>query len=137
MSGPKTQEDLICILLRFRFHNIAVTADIKMMYRQVNIHPEDRDFQRIFWRNSRENEIQTIRLNTVTYGTTSAPFLVTRVLKQLALDEKVNFPKTADIVLRDFYIDDVLTGANDIQEATELVIELQEILRKGRFELHK
>ncbi|GFQ81674.1 retrovirus-related Pol polyprotein from transposon 17.6, partial [Trichonephila clavata] len=73
MSGPKTQEDLICILLRFRFHNIAVTADIKMMYRQVNIHPEDRDFQRIFWRDSRGNEIQTFRLNTVTYGTTSAP----------------------------------------------------------------
>ncbi|GFR09433.1 retrovirus-related Pol polyprotein from transposon 17.6, partial [Trichonephila clavata] len=137
MNGPKTQEDLICILLRFRFHNIAVTADIKMMYRQVNIHPEDRDFQRIFWRDSRENKIQTFCLNTVTYGTTSAPYLATRVLKQLALDEKVNFPKTADITLRDFYGDEALTSANDIQEATELVIELQEILRKGGFELHK
>ncbi|GFQ71488.1 retrovirus-related Pol polyprotein from transposon 17.6 [Trichonephila clavata] len=98
MSGPKTQ-DLICNLLRFRFHNIAVTTDIKMMYRQVNILPEDRDFQRIFWRNSRENKIQTFLLNTVTYGTTSAPYLAIRVLKQLAFDEKVNFTKTTDIVL--------------------------------------
>ncbi|GFY55975.1 retrovirus-related Pol polyprotein from transposon 17.6 [Trichonephila inaurata madagascariensis] len=108
-----------------------------MMYRQVNIHPEDQDFLRIFWRDSRENEIQAFRLNTITYGTTSAPYLTNRALKQLALDEKVNFPKTTNAVLRDFYVDDVLTGANDIDEATELVIELQEILRKGGLELHK
>ncbi|GFW69603.1 retrovirus-related Pol polyprotein from transposon 17.6 [Trichonephila clavipes] len=66
-----------------------------MMYRRVNIHPVDQDFQTIFWRDKRENEIQAFRLNTVTYGATSAPYLATRELKQLALDKK----KTVEIQL--------------------------------------
>ncbi|GFU95612.1 retrovirus-related Pol polyprotein from transposon 17.6 [Trichonephila clavipes] len=102
MSGPKANEDLICILLRFCFHDIAVAADIKMMNRQVNIHPEDWDFQRIFSRDSPEKEIQAFRLNTVTYGTTSAPYLATRTLKQLALDEKLKFSENNQCSIKRF-----------------------------------
>ncbi|XP_067119162.1 uncharacterized protein [Centruroides vittatus] len=57
--------------------------------------------------------IQTFSLNTVTYGTTSAPYLATRTLKQLAIDESVEFPRAAKIVLRDLYVDDMLTGVNN------------------------
>jgi hypothetical protein len=47
------------------------------MYRQVVVHPEDRDLQRILWRYSSEEPIQEYRLTTVIYSTSSAPFLAT------------------------------------------------------------
>ncbi|KMQ84307.1 bel12-ag transposon polyprotein [Lasius niger] len=35
------------VLLRWRWHRYAIVADIEKMYRQILIHPNDRDFQRV------------------------------------------------------------------------------------------
>ena len=48
--GPVVQPDLYSIVLRFRTHHICFTADIAKMYRQILVHPDDRDLQRILWR---------------------------------------------------------------------------------------
>lgn len=49
---PKIQSDLLDILLRFRIHNIAFCVDITKMYRHVWMHEDDRNLQRIMWRES-------------------------------------------------------------------------------------
>lgn len=56
---------------------------------------------------------------------------------QLAIDEGFNFPRAKNVVLRDFYVDDVLTGAENKKEGAELIDELLQLLSKGGFELHK
>jgi GrpB-like predicted nucleotidyltransferase (UPF0157 family) len=38
MVCPSIQQDLYSIVLRFRMHPVAFTADICKMYRQINIH---------------------------------------------------------------------------------------------------
>jgi len=86
--GPTVQQDLYSIVLRFRTHQVCFTAYIAKMYRQINVHPQDRDLQRIIWRYSSEEPIQEYKLTTVTYGTSSAPYLATRCLKKLADDNK-------------------------------------------------
>ncbi len=78
MPGPVVQNDLFAILLRFRAHAYAISADITKMYRQVFVHPDDYKFQYIFWRFNESDSLETYCLKTVTYGTTSAPFLATR-----------------------------------------------------------
>ncbi|GBM20203.1 hypothetical protein AVEN_216630-1 [Araneus ventricosus] len=137
MTGPKIQDDLFAILLRFRSHKIAVTSDLQKMYRQVNIENEDRNFQKILWRDNPSSPIKTYRLCTVTYGTASASFLPTRVLKQLAIDERSNLPKASEVLLHNCYVDDVLFGADTLEEAEKLIPELQELLYSGGFKLHK
>ena len=57
------------------------------MYRQILIDERDRDYQRILWTSKLKSEPIAFRLNTVTYGTAAAPFLVLRVFRQLVLDE--------------------------------------------------
>ncbi|GFW85347.1 hypothetical protein TNCV_3250841 [Trichonephila clavipes] len=64
-----------------------------------------------------DEPIKTFELSTVTYGTTSAPFLATRTLKQLALDEAGEFSIRVFSCDEDMYIDDVLTGAETLLEA--------------------
>lgn len=68
LVGPTIQDTLLDILLRFRLHKIAFTADVQEMYRQIFVDPRDRDFQRILWRFSVDEPIQDYRLNTVIYG---------------------------------------------------------------------
>lgn len=84
LVGPIVQDDLFTILVRFRNHAIVLTADVEKMYRQITICPEDRRFQRILWRNSPDQPLRIFELNTVTYGISSAPFLATRTLIELA-----------------------------------------------------
>ena len=86
LVGPTIQQDLYSIVLRFRTYQIAFTADIAKMYRQVRIHEDDRRLQRILWRRSADEQLRTYELSTVTYGTASAPYLATRCLQQLAED---------------------------------------------------
>jgi len=86
LVGPTVQQDLYSVVLRFRTYQIAFTADIAKMYRQVRIHEDDRKLQRILWRSSTEEPLRTNELSTVTYGTASAPYLATRCLHQLAED---------------------------------------------------
>ncbi|UYV70249.1 hypothetical protein LAZ67_7002279, partial [Cordylochernes scorpioides] len=136
-KGPKIQQDVFFILLRFRTYPVAITADIEKMYRQIRIHPEDADYQRILWRPSPEEPVVDYRLLTVTYGTTSAPFLAMRTLQQLAEDEGQNYPEASRVTLNDFYVDDLLTGAQTIAEAKELIDQLKDLMKKGGFHLRK
>ncbi|GFX89048.1 integrase catalytic domain-containing protein [Trichonephila clavipes] len=101
------------------------------------INPDQCILQRILWRENMDEPIKTFELSTVTYGTTSAPFLATRTLKQLALDEAENFPLGSSVVMSDMYIDDVLTGAQTLLEAKELKNQLINIFAKGGMVLHK
>jgi hypothetical protein len=96
--GATVPQELFHIMLRFRKHQHAFTADITKMYRQVLIIKDQHHLQQILWRDNPNTDIQAYSLKTVTYGTASALFLATRVLTQLANDEQATFPLAAVIV---------------------------------------
>lgn len=115
MTGPKVQHDLLSIKLRFRMPRYVVSADISKMFRQIKVDPCDSPLQRVFWRASPNEQLRVLELTTVTYGTAAAPFLASRTLLQLARDERVGFPLASRIIEENFYVDDGLFGANDIE----------------------
>lgn len=135
--GPTVQNDLFSIVLRFRRHPVAFSADVVKMYRQVRVHPSDTPYQRIFWRKNPSERLRVLEMNTVTYGTSSAPFLATRCLVELAESVKGRFPAAAKIVIEDMYVDDMLSGASNEEEAVKLVLEAKKILEEGGFPLKK
>lgn len=136
-SGSLQQGDMTSLLTRWRTYQVAFTADIDMMYRQIWINKDQTRFQKIVWRDSPKDPICDYELLTVTYGTANAPYLAIRTLKQLALDEATNYPIPSKTLLNDFYVDDVLSGADNINEAKEKYHELKEALRTGGFNLRK
>jgi hypothetical protein len=135
LNGPVIQNDLFSLLVRFLKYKIVFIADLIKMYRQVLIHPDQQDLQRIIW--SKDGKLQTFRLKTITYGTKSASFLATRTLHELANIEKSKYPVAADTITRDFYMDDLISGANTKEEALQIKNEIQKILESGGFILHK
>lgn len=137
LTGPKLQADISTLLSRFRLHKFAFTADIRQMYRQILIRPEQRDFQRILWRFSEQDPIQSYRLNTVTYGVSSAPYLALRTLQQLSIDEGQKFPLAKQVLQHEVYVDDILTGSSTAETAMELRKQVQCLLMAGGFELRK
>ncbi|XP_063543215.1 uncharacterized protein LOC134751700 [Cydia strobilella] len=136
-TGPKLQRDITHILLNFRRHAIVFVTDIRMMFRMSWIHPEDRRFQLILWRESPSEPLLTYELNTNTYGLRSSPYIAIRVLLELAEQERSKYPRAAAVIESDVYVDDCLTGASTLEEARDLKIELQSVMRAGGYELRK
>ncbi|XP_073962973.1 uncharacterized protein [Choristoneura fumiferana] len=136
-SGPKLHRGIIDIILNFRRHQVVFGADIRMMFRQTIIHPEDRRFQLILWRERPEDPVTVYELNTNTYGLKSSPYIAIRSLLELAERDRTRFPRGASVLSRDLYVDDVCTGAQSIEEALLLRDELIAILRAGGYELRK
>ncbi|XP_049300551.1 uncharacterized protein LOC125774324 [Anopheles funestus] len=137
LVGPVIQDDLFTIIVRFRSHAIALSADVEKMYRQILHEPSDGRYLRIRYRESPAQPIQTFQLLTVTYGTACAPFLATRTLKQIAHDHKAQYPRAVNSVLNDFYVDDLLTGTDDVLEAVEMRAQISEMLKSAGFSLKK
>ncbi|XP_018396261.1 PREDICTED: uncharacterized protein LOC108774612 [Cyphomyrmex costatus] len=137
LVGPTIQDDLLSILIRFRMFRYVMTADVAKMYRQVLIDPNQTSLQRILWRDSSDQPIQTFELLTVTYGTASAAFLAIRSLRKLAEDNSEKYPVGSRTVLNDFYVDDLVTGADNLQDASSIKIQTRLLLLEGGFELRK
>lgn len=137
LVGPTVQQDLFSILLRFRLHNFIIMSDITKMYRQVLVNPLDSNLQRILWRDSPAQELKHFALRTVTYGTASASFLATRCLIQIAKDNQTRYPKAADSIKNDFYVDDIITGSDNLEETKRLKSDITELLKQYGFPFHQ
>ncbi|GFT13533.1 integrase catalytic domain-containing protein [Trichonephila clavipes] len=113
-TGPKLQNELFNILLKFRCHRIVLTGDIEKMFRQILVNEDDVEFQRIFWREIPEEP----------------------TIQQLA-EEIKKFPEASKVALDDFYVDDFITGTNSKEDAKKLVSQVIELMKKGGFPIRK
>ncbi|XP_055543043.1 uncharacterized protein LOC129728619 [Wyeomyia smithii] len=129
LVGPTVQQDLRSIIIRSRLHPIMLIADITKMYRQIRLHPGDTHLQRIFWRSTPDEPIGVYELKTVTYAT--------RVISQLATDEKCHYLLAAEVACKDFYVDDLFTGTKTVNEAIELRKQMEAMFNSAGMKLRK
>ncbi|GBM88021.1 hypothetical protein AVEN_149364-1 [Araneus ventricosus] len=66
-----------------------------------------------------------------------APFLAIRTLQQLAKDEKLRFPLASEDLLHHTYMDDIVSGAPDLETALRLQSQLRDVLQSFLITLHK
>ncbi|XP_053682304.1 uncharacterized protein LOC128732893 [Sabethes cyaneus] len=135
MTGPVVQDTLYNIFLNFRTHCIALTGDIEKMYLQIKVTSEDSKLIRMLWQEPGQ-PVAEYGMNTVTFGTTCAPYLATRTLQQLAEDEGNKLPIAKESI-KDFYVDDCLTGANSVEEAITKRRQITALMQKGCFKIRK
>ena len=135
--GPTLQATLSDTLIKFRSYNIALNADISKMYREVKLCPADKDLHRFVWRENPEEPLKDYRMTRVTFGVSASPFLAVRTLHQTAVDHGEGYPRATQHIKESFYVDDFLGGADNPEDAVQLVHQLRTILKKGGFDLRK
>ena len=133
-NGPKIQDDLFHILIRFRLRIVAVVGDVAKMYRQIALDNAGKDYHRLFWRNTSSEPLEVYRMTRVTYGVKSAGHTSIRSLQVIA----AKFGNAAtQKAMNDFYVDDLLSGDDTINLAGSLIKNITESLVHGGFELRK
>ncbi|XP_028166029.1 uncharacterized protein LOC114356863 [Ostrinia furnacalis] len=136
-SGPNLQHDLLSVIIKWRQYKIGYVADAEKMYRQILINEDDQRYQKIIWRDSPNKPLQEFQLTTVTYGTKAAPFLALMTMQQLAKDEAHRYPEAAKALQNNLYMDDLLHGQHNLEDAENLKTQLIELCKAGGFNLRK
>ena len=114
--GPTIHPSLIDVLLRFRFHRIALTADVSKMYRAIGLADTDKDFHRFMWREKPSDSLVDYRMTRVTFGVSASSFAANMSVKQNVTELAKEYPLAFKAVSNSFYVDDGLTGADSVEQ---------------------
>ena len=132
------------VIIRHMTSISIITSDIKQAFLQIELDVMHRDFTRFLWfgnfySGNRDNVIY--RFTRILFGlTTCSPFILTGTLKhhfKKSLQEKI-YPKVfIEKLLKDLYVNDLLSSFNDANIAYEFYQAANEILQSGGFHLCK
>ena len=132
-SGPSLIPDLVEILLRFRRWDIVLTADITKAFLQIGVQRLDQDVHRFLWQCG--NMVRVMRFVRAPFGNTSSPFLLNATLKHHLNSHPISV--TVQELQENLYVDDWLSGADTVEEASKMFNEAQSILLDAVMTLSK
>ena len=139
-AGPKFNQHIFEILLRFRVNKYAFIADIEKAFLMIAVVKRDRDVLRFLWVKDvsiQPPEIVVMRFARVAFGVTSSPFLLNATVKHHIEQYKLSQPLTVTKLLRSMYVDDVVSGASSRAEAESEYESFRVMLASGGFNLRK
>ena len=123
------------ILLRFRTYTYGLSTDIEKTFFHVGLDESDRDFTRFFWLSNPEDpesKFQVYHFKTVVFGSTSSPFMLNATLHHHLAN--YNTPVDEDMK-ENIYVDNVISGCNEEQDAVDYYGEVQSIMKEAHFNL--
>lgn len=136
-KGPDMNEPLWNILLRFREHQFAFSADVSEMFHQIQVPESDRRFQRFLWRDAKTGEIEDYEMDVQTFGAACSPAVAQHVKNENARRYLTEYPKAAEAIIRNTYVDDLLQSCANEDEAVSLAQQITDIQKEANFTLHK
>ena len=128
------------ILIRFRVHKVALTADIEKAFLSVSIKPEQRNMLRFLWIDSTELDdpcIVVYRFCRLVFGLISSLFVLGATVRHhMSKYVEVDLEFVLE-VLRSLYVDDYESGADSVDSAFGLFEQLNKVFKEGGFNMRK
>lgn len=133
-KGAKMINNLLGVLLRFRENKIVIIGDIQKMYHSVKITIQDQHTHRFLWRNLETNREPDIYVMTsVSFGDKPAGNIAMAALHKTAEMWKHVYPRAAETILKNTYVDDIIDSFPDKETAKSMTQDVDEILSNGGF----
>nr|XP_039272262.1 uncharacterized protein LOC120346563 [Styela clava] len=140
LQGPDHCSNLVGVLTRFRQEDIAFVCDIKGMFHQVKVHPDDWDSLRFLWypNDDLSKEPEFYFMTRSLFGLTSSPSAAGYALKRAAIDNETNANiDVLNTVNNNFYVDDCLKSCDSSNCAIDTINQLDCLLSNVGFHLTK
>ena len=134
LKGPDMLSNLVGVILRFREHQVAISADIEQMFMQIKVAPSDRAFLRFLWNHNGKIEYEYTRH---VFGATSSPCRASYALRRSARDNQDKFPQLLHVIERNVYMDDLCISTTNVESAVNVMNSTREGLSLGSFNLTK
>lgn len=138
MPGKNMLPQIMELVLHSKLKQFLVTIDIRKMFLSVRLSKEsDKDMLRYVWAPPGHDKPIMYRFTCLPFGCVSSPYQAIWCLHETAKKWQHEYPKAAEIILNKTYMDDILVGADTVQEAIQLVKQILQILDSGGFYGHK
>ncbi|KAL0169529.1 hypothetical protein M9458_034125 [Cirrhinus mrigala] len=138
LPGPTLGPSLLAVLLRFREHSVAISSDIRGMFHQVRLLPQDKPLLRYIWRDMQRDRIPDVyEWQVLPFGTTCSPCCALFALQKHVLDHSQPEEDTRVSVEKSFYVDNCLQSFASRDTAKNLVDKLRSLLASGGFDLRQ
>ena len=136
-KGTNNLNKLQEILLKWTIQPVAIATDIKKMYNTVKLEEDHWTYQRYLWHPNLEpgQEPEEKVIKTLIYGVKSSGNQSEYALRKVAEMSKEEFPEVNDIIHKEIYVDDCLTGEINHQQAQARSDELEVVLNRGGFQV--
>lgn len=89
------------------------------------------------WRSRPDDVLMDYRMKRVTFGVAASSFAANMSVRQNVTNFAAKYPLAAVVVDKSIYVDDCLTGADTVEEAVSLQVQLQALFGEARFLLRK
>ncbi|XP_062698812.1 uncharacterized protein LOC109398619 [Aedes albopictus] len=128
LTGPDQLTSLPSVLHRFREFRIAVTGDIREMFHQVLVNESDQQCQRFLWRDGEQNRNPDVYvMKVMTFGATCSPSCAQYVKNNNAQRFQEQYPRAAEAIVKEHYVDDMLSSEETEEDAVKLAKEVREL----------
>ncbi|GFX42562.1 integrase catalytic domain-containing protein [Trichonephila clavipes] len=131
-KGINLLEVIPDILDRFRLYPIGLSADIEKAFLMLSVHPKDRDYLRFFYPSKEELVYRHCR---IVFGLNSSPFLLNASIKHLLDNAPLEYCNVVEKLKSSFYVDNCLSGVNNVKEQENFIDIASKLLSKGCFNL--
>ena len=133
-KGPSLLNQLLGILLRFREKPIAFIGDISKMFHSIEIPIQDQMTHLFLWRNfETSDEPLTFAMTRVNMGDRPSSAIAQAALQKTAEEALQEHPKAADTILKDSYMDDIISSVDDTESAKRVMSEIETVLKLKGF----
>ncbi|KAK7944426.1 hypothetical protein WMY93_000154 [Mugilogobius chulae] len=138
LPGPNLGSSLLAVLLRFREHAVAISGDIRGMFHQVRLLPQDQSLLRFLWRDGeKERSPDVYEWRVLPFGTTCSPCCAIYALQRHAQDFREGNEDVVNSVLQAFYVDNCLQSLPSTEQAKQLIDRLRAVLGTGGFDIRQ
>ena len=127
LAGPDLLHGLIGTVFRFREGAIALTADIELMFLQMQVPERDRICLRFLWRPRTNEPVQIHEYQRHVFGAKKSLVCANYALKRVGLDNEKKYVQ----------MDDIIKSVETPEKAIEVFNQLQPLLSQHGFELKK
>lgn len=134
VKGPDLLSGLLPILLRFRQHKIAMSADIQEMFHQIRIRQEDQKYQLFLWPD-KDGNIITYAMVGMTFGASCSPATAQHIKNLNARTFAYQYPRAVEAIVENHYVDDLLESLESEEEAIQLAKDVINIHQRAGFNI--
>ncbi|XP_041675272.1 uncharacterized protein LOC121530366 [Drosophila eugracilis] len=136
LKGPQQFKSLPAVLFHFREGAVGVCADIKEMFHQVLIQPQDRCAQRFLWRNGDDRrDPDLFEMVVMTFGAACSPCSAHHVKTINASRYAQADPRAVQAINEYHYVDDYVDSFSDEKEAIAVSERVRKIHAEAGFDL--